>query len=149
MTELYFFMRKRKAVGGMSQVNTLLFFLAGALHIVVPIPEPEEREKARIKSRIQELTHYASAGVCVAGLGYGFLQPYSTRPGLKLMYFSSVVTLLLSLYSIGLAGEDQGHGLDVDDKTYLPRLAFMVSEYCTFISAALACAYPRVTKVTK
>jgi hypothetical protein len=58
---------------------------------------------------------------------------------LKALYYSSVVVLMGSLYSMGFAAED-----DDSPKTLPQRVAFMVSEYACFLSGCIALAFPRV-----
>ena len=88
--------------------------------------------------------HYGSAAMCVAGLGYGFAQPMSTRLGLKAFYAASVGALASSLTALTMAEANAG-GEDLDNPaTYWARLFFMVSEYATFLSGVVAVGYPRV-----
>lgn len=141
LLEFYLFIRSREKAHGAT--FTLLLLIIGSLHIFVPIPEPSERISNKNKAELQEMIHYGSAGLCVVALGYGFSQSSSTRWYLKLFYYLSCLGLGVSLHQLGPNGREDD---DSSPETLPLRLAFMISEYCTFLSGSIAIAFPKVMK---
>eukprot|EP00658_Telonema_sp_P-2_P045608 TRINITY_DN3359_c0_g1_i7.p1 TRINITY_DN3359_c0_g1~~TRINITY_DN3359_c0_g1_i7.p1 ORF type:complete len:132 (+),score=10.93 TRINITY_DN3359_c0_g1_i7:203-598(+) len=58
--------RRRRAVGAW---RSTMLLIAGAAHIFVSVPEPEEVIASPGRSKMRELAHFGGAGACVFGLG--------------------------------------------------------------------------------
>ena len=97
---------------------------------------------------MREGLHFGGAGACVLGLGYGFIQPNSTRLALKSFYFGTLGMLALSIKLGALEAEADEFGYTGKDPQsgFKSRAMLMGAEYLMFLSGAVAIAFPKVRK---